>query len=164
MGLALPKVAQSADCDLINAANVLHKIMAEDDRGFTTAGIGHVPPEFNPPSPAAAGKKTRSSSKLRPFPIIQVPLSSSSVSPEDLDLDSTIKAGQSFGSSSGSQDREAGLQESSSHYENSTYGDNTTSYAMAVNRGRFDSVAMGYGGSQLVGTAAIRLLQCCRCM
>lgn len=134
----------------------------EDERGLTTGGIGHVPPEFIPPSPAAAatGRKASKSGRSRPFPTIQVPLPSISVSPEDLDLDSTIKAGQSFGSSSSGcrEDRPGGLQqESSRNYNgNSAYG---TSYARAVNGGMVDSMAMGpgCGGSQLVCSAATAL-------
>lgn len=136
----------------------------DDGRGFTTGGTDHVAPEFKSPS-RREGKKT--SHRLRPFPL-PVPAVVAPLSLEDLDLEDTLKAEDSFlstssgghssgrggGGGGGSGGGDSFLLESSS----AGHG-NLSSYSIAVNRGR-----LGESASHVVGQCMQvhgMLLSCC---
>lgn len=103
-----------------------------DGRGFTTGGAEHAAPDFEGVSPSkrAANKKI---SRARPFPLIPMPVVA--VSPEDLDLEGTLVAGESFLSSGGSAQACNNLAD----YHSTG---NSTSYSKAVIRGKLDTSHM----------------------
>ena len=108
------------------AASEAEKV--DDERGFTTAGREHALPTFGSPSRTASStststKKSAKASRLKSFPLPVI-----SISPEDLDLDKTVVAGESFVASS--SDGAESLGETPGLL---------TSYSTAVTRGRFNT-------------------------
>ena len=111
-----------------------------DDREFTVSGKDFQMPKspakranHHGNSMAKSEKKSSKTSRLRPFsmPVI------APISPEDLDLESTLVAGESFVSSNSN----SGERQDINCSETLSLG-NTTSYSRAVHRGRLESVAI----------------------
>ena len=106
----------------------------DDSRGFTTAGRDYVPPVFSIGSDSPQKRRRRStttdtttttsSSRLRPSPIPAISL-------EELDLDSTVEAGESYLSSSSEDEGIVqGRGGRASSYMDSTITNGTHSKAM----------------------------------
>lgn len=104
----------------------------DDGRGFVTGGIEHPAPDFGPTSPSkrAWKKKTSKMARARPLPRPVV-----AVSPEDLDLEDTLVAGDSFLSSGSGSQGGSGLAAAGG----SSMSGNSTSYSRAVIKGRLDT-------------------------
>ena len=154
-------MASFCDTTIISGAkNSAGASVMEDNRGFMTAGKDYVPPEFSNISPhkgkpsssskklsktAAAATTTTTTSTAGRLRRFSFPAPVGPISLEELELDSTLKAGESFLSSSsvGSDDEWRGGRRGSC-VESTVGQGNGTSYSKAISRGRIESVAAAH--------------------
>lgn len=127
MAMATP--SDAVDASVLTSATTSGAM--DDGRGFTTAGTGHLAPDFESISPAPYKRTTNKKTSKRRAQMIPVPRVV--VSPEELDLEDTLVEGQSF-LSSGSSSHCAEFQ-----YSESISTGNSTSYSRAVSRGRLNT-------------------------
>lgn len=111
----------------------------EDERGFTTGGRNHPSPQFEEASASRRPAKAKNSSS-RQHSISLLPVPRESISPEDLELDKTLVARESFLATESSQGSISSRTPMNSLYSSEVLSNgNATSYSMAVNRGRLDT-------------------------